>query len=107
MVTEQHKCLIEEKLISIIRKLFQEQEKHTLNKISGNFEFSMREVNSLKNEIRIYKKLRVHRGSPWKMNENINHLTERAEEIYKYVLRKLTELEDRFRRNNLLVDGIT
>ena len=53
MVTEQHKCLIEEKIISIIRKLFQKQEKHTLNKISGNFEFSMREINSLKNEIRI------------------------------------------------------
>ena len=41
------------------------------------------------------------------MNENINQLTERAEEIYKYALRKLTELEDRFRRNNLVVDGIT
>ena len=92
--------------------------------ISGNLEITMQEINSLKNEVNELKKSMEFAQNDLEetvnnVEENMCKVSEDLKEIYKYqidkdyvnnsltdIRNKLTELEDRSRRNNIRIDGI-
>ena len=116
----EHTCISEERLVLLMKEIFQEEfkkkERNILN-ISGNFEIIMNEIKNLKQEI-IELKSRldftedVLEKKVEKLEENIKGVDARVRDIYEYqvdpnlLLEKLAELEDRSRRNNLRIHGI-
>ena len=87
------------------------------NLISGNFKLTMQEIHGLKNEVNdLRKSLEFTQNNLEEKVDNVEKRMEKLDsdiqEIYeylidpKYVRDKLTELEDRSRRNNIRIDGI-
>ena len=119
----------EERITKLIKKVFEDeikkQEQNLAIIISGNLEITMQEIKSLKNEVNELKKSmeftqidleeRVNN-----VEENMCKVKEDLKEIYEYqidadyvndsladIRNKLTELEDRSRRNIIRIDGVT
>ena len=116
----EHTCISEERLLLLMKEIFQEEfkkkERNILN-ISGNFEIIMNEIKNLKQEISELKSRLdftedVLEKKVEKLEENIKGVDARVRDIYEYqvdpnlLLEKLAELEDRSRRNNLRIHGI-
>ena len=117
-MAEENTTLNEQKLAQLIRKIFQEefkkQEVHTKNMISSNFKITMEEIKKSQEQIKELKKeVTVLKSSVEHTDADLNDLNGRADEIYdyqvdpEYVANKLIDLEDRSRRNNLRIDGIS
>ena len=110
---ENMKTLIKE----ISQEEFKKQAKNITNLVSGNFKLTMQEIHGLKNEVNdLRKSLEFTQNNLEEKVDNVEKIMEQLEsdilEIYeyqvdpKYVQDKLTELEDRSRRNNIRIDGI-
>ena len=85
--------------------------------MDGNFEITKQQITELKKEIKELRQNIEHTESVLEdkvahMKENLGHIESRVQEMHEYQLDpdfiedKLTDLEDRLRRNNLRVDGI-
>ena len=111
----------EDDMKTLIKEIFQEefkkQAENKTNLISGNFKLTMQEIHGLKNEVNDLRKiLEFTQNNLEKKVDNVEKRMEKLDsdiqEIYeyqidpKYVQDKLTELEDRSRRNNIRIDGI-
>ena len=102
-MAEEHTTLNEEKLTQLKRKVFQE-EVHNTNIVSSNFKITMEEI---KKEVTDLKSSVEHTDA------DLNDLSDRVDEIYdyqvdpEYVTNKLIDIEDRSRRSNLRIDGIS
>ena len=107
-----------EKLTQLIRKTFQEefkkQEVHITNIISSNFKITMEEIKKSPEQIKELKKEVTDLKSSIEYTDaDLSDLSDRVEEIYdyqvdpEYVTNILIDLEDRSRRNNLRLDGIS
>ena len=118
----------EEPITKLIKKVFEDefkkQEKNLAKIISGNLEMTMQEIMCLKNEVNELRKSMeftqnnlVERVN--NVEENMCKVKEDLKEIYEYqvdpdyvndsltdIRNKLTELEDRLRKNNTRIDGI-
>ena len=112
----------------LIKKVFEDefkkQEQNLAKIISGNHEITMQEIKSFKNEVNELKKRMefTQNGLEERANnveENICKVKEDLKDIYEYqidpvnvndsltdIRNKLTELEDRSRRNNIRIDRI-
>ena len=117
-MAEEHTTLKEEKSTELIRKIFEEefkkQEVHITNIISSNFKMTMEEIKKSQEQIKELKKEVTHlKSSVEQTDTDLNDLSDRADEIYdyqvdpEYVTSKLIDLEDRFRRNNFRIAGIS
>ena len=111
----------EQKMKTLIKEIFQEefkkQAENITNLISGNFKLTMQEIHGLKNKIiDLRKSLEFTQNNLEEAVHNVEKKKEKLDsniqEIYeyqidrKYVQNKLAELEDRFRRDNIRIDGI-
>ena len=118
----------EERNTKLIKKVFEDefkkQEQNLAKTISNNLEITIQEINSLKNEVNELKKSMESTQNDLEervnnVEENMCKVKEDLKEIYKYqidpdyvndsltdIRNKLTELEDRQRRNNIRIDGI-
>ena len=118
----------EERTTKLIKKVFEDefrkQEQNLVKIISGNLEITVQEIKSLKNEMNELKKSMKFTQNNLEervnsIEENMCSVKEDLKEIDKYqidpdyvndsltdVRNNLTELEDRSRRNNILIDGI-
>ena len=109
-------CISEERLTTLMKKIFAEelekQQQSLLKLISGNFEITMKEIKNIKCEVNELKKSiefteKVLEEKVQNMQRKISSLEEKVDEIYDYqidpdeVEKKLPDLEDRSRRNNL------
>ena len=86
-------CISEERLTALMKKIFSEEleeQQSLLKLISGNFEI-MKEIKNIESEVKELKK------KHWIYREFIA-----PDEVEK----KLTNFEDRSRRNNLRIDGV-
>ena len=112
----------------LIKKVFEDefkkQEQNLAKIISGNHEITMQEIKSFKNEVNELKKSMEFTQKDLEerannVEENICKVKEDLKDIYEYqidpvnvndsltdIRNKLTELEDRSRRNNIRIDGI-
>ena len=115
-MAEEHTTLNKEKLTQLIRKIFQEefrkQEVYITNIISSNFKITTEEIK--KSQIKELKKeVTDLKSSMEHTDADLSDLSNRVDEIYdyqvdpEYVTNKLIDLEDRSRRNNLRIDGIS
>ena len=115
-MAEEHTTLNKEKLTQLIRKIFQEefrkQEVYITNIISSNFKITTEEIK--KSQIKELKKeVTDLKSSMEHTDADLSDLSNRVDKIYdyqvdpEYVPNKLTNLEDRSRRNNLRIDGIS
>ena len=118
----------EERIRKLIKKVFEDefkkQEQNLAKIISGNLEITMQEIKSLKNEVNELKKSMEFTQNDLEervnnVEENMCKVKEDLKEIYEYqidpdyvndsladIRNKLTELEDRSRRNNIRIDRI-
>ena len=114
-------CISEERLTALMKKIFAEelekQQQSLLKLISGNFEITMKKIKNVKSEVNELKKsieftAEVLEEKVQNMQGKVSSLEEKVEEIYCYqidpdeVEKKLTDLEDHSRRNNLQIDGV-
>ena len=114
-------CISEERLTTLMKKIFAEelekQLQSLLKLISGSFEITMKEIKNIKCEINEFKKSiefteEVLEEKVQNMQRKVSSLEEKVDEIYDYqidpdeVEKKLTDLEDCCRRNNLRIDGV-
>ena len=117
-MAEEYTTLNEEKLTQLVRKIFQEefkkQEVHITNIISSNFKMIIEEIKKSQEQIKeLKKKVTDLKSSVEHTDVGLNDLSDRVDEIYdyqvdpEYVTNKLIDLEDRSRRNNLRIDGIS
>ena len=117
-MAEQHTTLSDKKLTQLIRKIFQEelkkQEECITNIKSSNFKITMEEIKKSQEQIKELKKeVTDLKSSVEHTDADLNDLSDRVDEIYdyqvdpEYVTNKLIDLEDRSRRNNLRIDGIS
>ena len=109
-----------ENMKTLIKEIFQDefkkQAENIINLISGNFKLTMQEMHGLKNVNDLRNSLEFTQNNLEEKVDNVEKRMEKLDsdiqEIYeyqidpKYVQYKLTELEDRSRRNNLRIDGI-
>ena len=120
-LAEAHTCITEERLQILIKNIlaeeFQKQEKNIINIISGNFEITMKEIKDLKAEVsdlkgsleftEIFIEKKVE-----KLKTELDSLEDKVQDIWDcqinpdYIQHKLIELEDRYRRNNIRIDGV-
>ena len=104
-----------------MKKIFAEelekQQQSLLKLISGNFEITMKEIGNIKSEVNELNKSiefteEILEGKVQNMQRKVSRLEEKIEEIYDYqihpekVEKKLTDLEDRCRGNNLQIDTV-
>ena len=116
-----------ERITKLIKKVFEDefkkQEQNLAKKISGNLEITMQEIESLKNEVKELKECMEFTQNDLeervkKCRENMCKLKKDRKEIYEHqtdpgyvndsltdIRKRLTELEDRSRRNNIQIDG--
>ena len=117
-MAEEHTTLKEENLTELMRKIFQEefkkQEVHITNIISSNFKMTVEEIKKSQEQIKEPKKeVTDLKSSVEQTDTDLNELSDRVDEIYdyqvdpEYVTNKLIDLEDRFRRNNFRIAGIS
>ena len=117
-----------EHMTKLIKKVFEDefkkQEPNLAKTIGGNLQITMQGIKSLKNEVNELKKSMEFTQNDLEervnnVEENMSKVKEDLQEIYEYqiepdyvndsladIRNKLTELEDRSRRNNIRIDGI-
>ena len=115
-MAEEHTTLNEEKLTQLIWQIqeeFKKQEIHIKKIIGSNFKIIMEEIKKSQEEIKELKKQVTDlKSSIEHTDTDLNDLSNRVDKIYEYqvdpehVTNKLTDLENRSRRNNLRTDGI-
>ena len=105
----------------IFKEEFEKQQKKLLNLISGNFDITMEEMKKVQSDINELKASLEHTETVLeekvaKVEKKVEKLQEQINELWDYQVdperlefteRKIVELEDRSRRNNLRIDGIT
>ena len=105
----------------ICKEEFEKQQKNLLNLISGNFGITMTEIKKVQSAINELKASLEHTETVLevkvaKAEKKVEKLQEQINELWDYQVdperfefteRKIVELEDRSRRNNLRIDGIT
>ena len=105
----------------ICKEEFEKQQKNLLNLISGNFGITMTEIKKVQRAINELKASLEHTETVLevkvaKAEKKVEKLQEQINELWDYQVdperfefteRKIVELEDRSRRNNLRIDGIT
>ena len=105
----------------ICKEEFEKQQKNLLNLISGNFGITMTEIKKVQSAINELKASPEHTETVLevkvaKAEKKVEKLQEQINELWDYQVdperfefteRKIVELEDRSRRNNLRIDGIT
>ena len=99
--------------MKVMKKIFAEElekkQQNLLKLISGNFEKTVKEIKNIKNEVNELEKASNLQRSFLKKKFS---LEEKVEKIYDYQIdsdkvgKKLTDLEDCSRRNNLRIDGV-
>ena len=88
-----------------------------LKLISGYFEITVKEIKNIKSEVNeliisIEFTKEVLEEKVQNMQRKVSNLEEKVEEIYAYLIdpdeveKKLTDLDDCSRRNNLRIDGV-
>ena len=102
----------------LMKKIFAEElekyQQSLLKLISGNFEITMKEIKNIKSEVNELKKSIefTEEVLEEKVQKKVGSLEEKVEEIYDYqidpdeVEKKLADLENHSRRNNLRIDGV-
>ena len=105
----------------IFKEEFEKQQKNLLNLISGNFGITMTEIKKVQSDINELKASLVHTETVLeekvaKAEKKVEKLQEQINELWDYQVdperlrlteRKIVDLEDRSRRNNLRIDGIS
>ena len=105
----------------ICKEEFEKQQKNLLNLISGNFGITMTEIKKVQSAVNELKASLEHTETVLevkvaKAEKKVEKLQEQINELWDYQVdperfefteRKIVELEDRSRRNNLRIDGIT
>ena len=105
----------------ICKEEFEKQQKNLLNLISGNFGITMTEIKKVQSAINELKASLEHTETVLevkvaKAEKKVEKLQGQINELWDYQVdperfefteRKIVELEDRSRRNNLRIDGIT
>ena len=105
----------------IFKEEFEKQQKNLLNLISGNFDITMTEIKKVQSDINELKASIKHAETVLeekvaKAEKKVEKLQEQINELWdyqvdpermKFIERKIAELEDRSRRNNLRIDRIT
>ena len=105
----------------IFKEEFEKQQKNLLNLISGNFDITITEIKKVQSDIKELKaslertetkleeKVAEAEKKVEKLQEQINELWNyhMDHERLEFTERKIVELEDRSRRNNLRIDEIT
>ena len=114
-------CISEERLTVLMKNIFAEelekQQQSLWKLISVNFEITMKEIKNIKCEVHELKKSiefteEVLEEKVQNMHRKVRSLKEKVDEIYDYqidpdeVEKKITDLEDCSRRNNLRKDGV-
>ena len=106
-------CISKERLTALMKKIFVEelekQQQSLLKSITGNFEITMKELKIIKSRVNELKKsIKFTEDFLEQKVQNMqSSLEEKAEEIYVYLIgpgeveKKLADLEDHSRRNNL------
>ena len=111
------KTLIKE----IFKVKFEKQQKNLLNLICGKFNITMTEIKKVQSDINELKPSLEHTETVMeekvaKVEKKVEKLQEQINELWDYQVdperlefteRKIVELEDRSRRNNFRIDGIT
>ena len=111
-MAEVHKCITEERLQILIKKIFaeefQKQEKNIINIISCNFEITMKKIKDLKAEVSDRKDSleftqNFIENEVEKLETKLDNLEDKVQDIWDYqidpdyIQHKLIELEDRSR----------
>ena len=105
----------------IFKEQFEKQQKNLPNLISVNFDITMAKIKKVQSDINELKASLEHietvlEEKVAKAKKKVEKLQEQINELWDYQVdperlefteRKIVELKDRSRRNNLLVDGIT
>ena len=105
----------------IFKEEFEKQQKNLLNLISGNFDITVTEIKKVQSDINELKASLEHTETVLeekvaKAEKKVEKLQEQINELWdcqidperlQFTERKIVELEDRSRRNNLRIDGIT
>ena len=129
MVTRPNISLDEEKITKLIKDVFEEefkkQEANITNIISSNFTLTMKAIKSLKQEVNDLKESIEFtqndlEGKVADVEKKISTFEIKMNEMYDYQIdpdyvndslselqEKISEMEDRFRRNNIPVDRVT
>ena len=115
----------EDRLKTLMKEIFKEefekQQKNLLNLISGNFDITMTEIKKVQSDINELKTSLEHTETVLeekvaKAEKKVEKLQEQINELWDYQVdperlelteRKVVDLEDRSRRNNLRIDGIS
>ena len=115
----------EDRLKTLMNKIFKEefekQQKNLINLISGNFDITMTEIKNVQIDINELKASLVHTETVLeekvaKAEKKVEELQGQINQLWHYQVdperlelteRKIVDLEDRSRRNNLRIDGIS
>ena len=115
----------ENRLKTLIKEIFKEefekQQKNLLNLISANFDITMTEIKKVQSDINELKASLEHKETVLeekvaKAEKKVVELQEQINELWNYQVdperlelteRKIVDLEDRSRKNNLRIDGIS
>ena len=115
----------EDRLKTLMKEIFKEefekQQKNLLNLISGNFDIIITEIKKVQSDINELKASLEYTDTVLeekvaKVEKKIEKLQEQINELWNYQVdperlelteRKIVDLEDQSRRNNLRIDGIS
>ena len=105
----------------LFKEEFEKRQKNLLNLISGNFDMTTIEIKKVQSDIYDLKASLEHtetvlEGKVAKAEKKVEKLEEQINELWDYLIdlerlklteRKIVDLKDRSRRNNLRFDGIS